>query len=238
MFDLHTHTVASGHYTTDTLTQLIAAARSKGLDALGISEHAPAMAGTCRASYFMALRTMPRRRMGQELLLGVELNLLDERGTVDLPPEILEGLDYAIASLHPPLFPYRDENYTTEAYLAAMRNPYVNIIGHPDDQKYPLQLERFLSAAKETGTLPELNNSSLTSGYRGDTRAFDLEFLRLCKEMQVPVILGSDSHGGRHVGDFSSCLELVEQVAFPRELIANYDLTAFRRLVAEKRQRK
>ena len=235
MFDLHTHTVASGHYTTDTLTKLIAAAHKRGLTALGVSEHAPAMAGACRESYFLALRSMPRVRMGQELLYGAELNILDDQGRVDLSAEVLEGLDYTIASLHPPIFPCRDEKYTTDAYIGAMRSPYINVIGHPDDQKYPLQLDRFLSAAKETGTLPELNNSSLTNGYRGDTVRFNLELLACCKERSIPILLGSDSHGAAHVGDVSACLKLVEQTAFPRELILNYDLPAFRKLVAQKR---
>lgn len=235
MFDLHTHTVASGHHTADTLTKLIAAARNRGLTALGVSEHAPAMIGSCRESYFLALRSMPRLRMGQKLLYGAELNILDDKGKVDLPPEALEGLDYTVAALHAPLFPCRDEKYTTDAYIGAMHNPYINIIGHPDDRKYPLQLDRFLSAAKETGTLPELNNASLTSGYRGDTVSFDLELLACCKERCIPILLGSDSHGAAHAGDLSACLKLVEQTAFPRELILNYDLPAFLNLVARKR---
>lgn len=235
MFDLHTHTVASGHHTTDTLTKLIAASHSRGLTALGVSEHGPAMAGACRESYFLALRSMPRVRMGQELLYGAELNILDDTGRVDLPNNVLQGLDYAIASLHSPIFPCRDEKYTTDAYIAAMHNPYINVIGHPDDKKYSLQLDRFLSAAKETGTVPELNNASLTGGYRGDTIPFNLELLTCCKEKSIPVLLGSDSHGAAHAGDLTACLKLAEQTAFPKELILNYDLAAFRKLVAQKR---
>ena len=47
------------------------------------------------------------------------------------------------------------------AYEAVMKKPYVKIIGHPDDSRFPTDYERLVKMAKETGTLLELNNSSL-----------------------------------------------------------------------------
>ena len=59
-------------------------AQNKGLDVYGITEHAPRMKGTCTDFYFHNLKVVPRKHGDLELLLGVELNILDENGTVDL----------------------------------------------------------------------------------------------------------------------------------------------------------
>ena len=53
----------------------------------------------------------------------------------------------------------REEN--THAYLGAMKNPYVDIIGHPDDGRYPVDFLALVQAAKEYHVLLELNNNSL-----------------------------------------------------------------------------
>ena len=59
VLDLHTHTVASGHAYC-TIHEMAAAAAGKGLEILGITEHAPAMPGTCHNFYFHNLKVVPR----------------------------------------------------------------------------------------------------------------------------------------------------------------------------------
>ena len=81
--DVHTHTVASGH-AFSTLQEMVQAAADKGLQLLGITEHAPSLPGTCAPIYFRNLHVVPRRMYGVELLLGAELNILDYQGTIDL----------------------------------------------------------------------------------------------------------------------------------------------------------
>ena len=46
VLDLHTHTIVSGH-AYSTLREMAKAASDKGLELLGITEHAPKMPGTC-----------------------------------------------------------------------------------------------------------------------------------------------------------------------------------------------
>ena len=59
-FDLHTHTISSGHGSTDTLTDLAKTAAQRGLKSLGISDHGPATAGSADESYFRNLALAPR----------------------------------------------------------------------------------------------------------------------------------------------------------------------------------
>ena len=98
--DMHTHSIASGHGTSCTISDMAKSASRKGLKLLGITDHGPATLAAGTASYFRSLTYSPRKRFNVELLYGIELNILDVNGKVDLEQELLEKLDYSIASIH------------------------------------------------------------------------------------------------------------------------------------------
>lgn len=219
--DLHTHTIASGH-AYNTIDEMVKAARKRGMSHLGITEHAPKMPGTCQDFYFFNLKVVPRERKNLELLLGCEANIINYEGKVDLPDWVLKQMDVVIASMHLPCIKSGSAEENTGAYVKAMQNPYINIIGHPDDGRYPVDYEAIVKAAKETHTLLEINNNSLRpSGPRKDTRANDIAMLKLCMEYEVMVIFGSDAHVKEDIGNFKMIEEVVKEVGFPEELIAN-----------------
>ena len=97
--DVHTHTLASGH-AYSTLQEMVHSAAEKGLEILGITEHAPGIPGTCDPIYFRNLHVVPRNLYGVRLLLGAELNILDAEGTLDLDEEYYRMLDIRIAGIH------------------------------------------------------------------------------------------------------------------------------------------
>lgn len=226
VLDLHTHTIASGH-AYNTLREMAKAASDKGLSVLGITEHAPKMPGTCRSFYFHNLKTVPRELYGIRLLLGSEVNIMDFEGNIDLEERDLKGMDIIIASLHTPCIKPGSIKENTTAYLKVMENPYVNIIGHPDDGRYPVDYRALVEGAKEKGKVLELNNHSLDPKcFRRDARENDLKMLELCKEYAVPVIMGSDAHFDTLIGEFSMARELLEEVDFPEELVLNRSVEA------------
>lgn len=213
--DTHTHTLASGH-AYNTLNEMAQAAADKGLKGLAITEHAPEMPGTCHLFYFQNLRIVPRKKYGIELLLGTELNIMNARGEIDLPDSVLERLDIAIASIHMPCF--KDErtiDNVTAAYEKVMEHPYVDIIGHPDDGRFPVDMKRLVKKAKETGTLLEVNNSSLRpEGFRENTKENCLEMVKECKAQGVMIVLGSDSHDGCRYCRVTICGRNIERNRF------------------------
>ena len=228
-FDIHTHTIASGHGSTATITDMAKAAAAHNLKMLGITDHGPATLGGGRVSYFRSLAHAQKKRLGIEMLYGAEVNILDNKGKLDLDNTILEKLDYAIASIHKPVKKPGTIEENTAAYIAAMQNPNVRIIGHCDDVKYPVDYLAIVKAAMKYDVLLEINNSSLSpDDYRGDTRFNDLMILNLCRHFHYPVVLASDSHGTRHVGDFSYALELAKLAGMPESLIMNYSMKAFK----------
>ena len=224
VLDTHTHTFASGH-SYSTIREMAHAASEKGLQLLGITEHSPKMPGSCHEFYFQNLKVVDRQMCGVELLLGAELNILDSDGRVDLPDQLLSKLDITIASLHIPCMTPGTKEENTRAYINAIKNPLINIIGHPDDRRYPVDYKELVLAAKEYHTLIELNNSSLTEGgARTNARPLDIEILGLCKEYEVPVVVGSDAHIDHAVGNHDKAEALLREVEFPESLIVNQDV--------------
>ena len=223
--DTHTHTLASGH-AYNTINEMAKTAADKGLKGLAITEHAPQMPGTCHLFYFQNLRVVPRKRYGIELLLGTELNIMNEDGEVDIPEETLKTLDIAIASMHTPCFKgERTVEKVTAAYEKVMEHRYVDIIGHPDDGRFPVDMERLVSQAKKTGTLLEVNNSSLRpDGFRENTRENCLRMIKECKKQGAMIVLGSDSHVDVDIAEYPYAEEVLKKADFPEELIANLSL--------------
>ena len=234
VMDLHTHTIASGH-AYNTLREMAKAAADRGLEILGITEHAPMMPGTCYNYYFHNLKTVPRELYGIRLLLGAELNILNPQGEVDLKEEELRGIDIGIASLHLPCMKPGSREENTSAYLNVMKNPYVNIIGHPDDGRYEIDYEALVQGAKEYGKVLELNNHSMDSECtRENAVENDTVMLELCKKYQVPVVMDSDAHFDLLIGEFDRARDLLEKLDFPEELVLNRSVDAIRKYVNRK----
>ncbi len=221
-FDIHTHTIASGHGSTATITDMAKAAAARNLKLLGISDHGPATLGGGCASYFRNLAYAQKERLGVKMLYGAEANILDYRGRLDLDEGILKSLDYVIASMHQPLIKPGTMEENTQAYINAMKNPHVSIIGHCSDTRFPVDYFRLFQAAMKYHVLLEINNSSLSpDGYRGNTKFNDLLILNLSRHFSWPVLFSSDSHGTKHVGDFTYAAEAAQLAEVPRSLILN-----------------
>lgn len=236
LLDSHTHTVASGHAYC-TLLEMARAAADHELELLCITDHAPAMEHTTCRDYFANAHIIDRELFGVQIMIGVELNLLDAEGHIDLDDAILQKLDMAIVSLHTKCIPLGGtaEGYT-HGLIQAMKNPYVGIIGHPDDGRYPLDYPALVRAAGEHGVLLEVNNSSLTPGcFRVDASIHCAEMLRQCKQQGVSVVVGSDAHFTSYVGRHQYAQALLEELDFPEELVMNRDSAAFRTFVTKRR---
>ncbi|MDO5410570.1 MAG: phosphatase [Lachnospiraceae bacterium] len=235
VLDIHTHTLASGH-AYNTIYEMAAQARTLGLEVLGITEHAPTMPGTCHEFYFNNLKVVPRVINGQKLLLGTELNILNAAGNLDLTKRTLKEMDVCVASIHPPCFQKeRNIESVTRAYLNVCENPYVTIIGHPDDGRFPVDYEQLAIKARDTKTLLELNQGSLRpGGIRKNTRENAKILLHYCEKYGTPVILNSDAHVVTELGNHSCAAELIAEMNFPQELIVNQSLEEFAKFLYKK----
>lgn len=229
VLDSHTHTVASGH-AYSTIHEMAKEASEKGLELLGITEHSMAMPGTCSDMYFTNFKVLPRELYGVQMMYGTELNIMDFDGTIDMSERLLKRMDVVIASLHVPCIPFGSREQNTNAYLKVMENPYVDIIGHPDDDRYPVDYEALVQAVAEHHILLELNNSSMhPKASRKGAAENDLILLEQCKKYRVPVLLGSDAHTQEDVGNFTWLLPILEKAQFPEELIVNRSVQEYKK---------
>lgn len=235
VLDTHTHTVASAH-AYSTVTEMARAASEKGLELLAITDHGPDLEDSSSKLHFMNYHILPKEMFGVHMLYGAELNILDFDGNVDLDEYILKRLDICIASFHTMCTNPGSIEENTAAYLNAMENPYVSIIGHPEDGYIPIDFELLVKKAKEKNVLIELNNSSIKSAfYRLNTRENMKTLLNLCKEQGVHISVGTDSHFSASVGNFDEALKVLEEVDFPEELVANTSKDKFLRLLEERK---
>ncbi len=221
-FDLHTHTVASGHGFS-TLKENAEEAAKKGLKALGMSDHGPAMPGSAGAIYFGNFKAVRPNILGVDIYTGTEANIMDFNGRLDLDESILKKMDYVIASLHIPCIAPGTPARNTDALIRAMENPQVKIIGHPDDDRYPLEYERLIAAAARRKVALEVNNSSFCArSGRRNAEKNTARWLAVAKEYRLPVILGSDAHIWYDVGQLEKAEEMIRRAEYPPELVLNY----------------
>lgn len=232
--DTHIHTISSGH-AYSTVTEYAKQASETDLKLIAITDHAPKMPGASSKLHFLNLGILPNRIFDVEILKGVELNILNMNAEVDLSPSIIAKLDLVIASLHILCIKPMNCEDNTKTLINAMRKPYINIIGHPADPRYPIDAKKLVKASKETNTLLEINNNSLnpnSSRAGGDDNL--LELILECKKENCPIILGSDSHYHTDLGIFDSVQKLLDKAEFPTELVLNHSVDKFKSYISKK----
>jgi putative hydrolase len=226
--DPHCHTVASGH-AYSTVSDYAAEASQKGLKAIAITDHGPKMPGSSSYLHFHNLDALPKELFGVSLYTGVELNILDENGSVDLQKDIAKKLDVVIAGLHVPCFAPTNESTHTKAIINTMKNPLIKIIAHLGDPRYPFDIPKVVQFARGTKTAIEVNNASLdpSNNVRRGGEGIVKEIMLECKRQNAPVVIGSDAHFHADVGEVLYSRKLLEDIGFPPELVINTSMERF-----------
>ena len=229
--DTHTHTVASGH-AYSTVYELAMGARRARLKGFVLTDHGPGIPGGTQPYHFSNLRVLPQRIRGVRFYRGVEANILDLEGSLDLDDRYLELLQFAYAGLHEICFPPRSAAENTRALVAALGNPLVDAVSHPGNPHFPVDVERVVAAAKEFGKAIEINNGSFR--VRKGSRDACGEFARSCAKHGALVVCGSDAHYWTDVGHFDQALAVIDEAKLPRELVVNASVASFEVFIARR----
>lgn len=237
--DLHIHTVASGH-AFSTVAENIATAAKKGLKLIAITDHGPGLPGGAHPYHFWNLRILPREMDGVKILRGVEANIIDAEGHLDLDQELLEMLDIVHVALHTNCgYEDRGAKRNTDTLIKAMQNPVADVVVHPGNIKYPIEPKRVVEAARKHHVLLEVNNSSfLTSTSRAGSYEIDLEIVIEAKTCGAGIVVGSDAHFADAVGRFGAALDLIDAAGFPPDMILNTSAAKVIQFLEEKKKRK
>lgn len=231
--DLHIHTISSGHgYST--IEEYVKAAKKKKLEAIAITDHGPGMPGGPYRYHFSNMRMIPKKIDGIRIYTGIEANIIDDKGSLDLPNEILKTLDVIMIAFHPRVgYEAGSEEENTKVLLKAMENPYVKIIAHPGNPMYPVDVKTIVKAAKERKIIIEINNSSFT-GSRKDSWDRCLQFAKEVKRAKWMVSIGSDAHLSTMLGTFDKALNLISSAGLTSDNIVNTSLRKIEKYILRK----
>ena len=162
--DLQMHTNWSDG--TATLEVMVAACREMGYDYAAITEHSRSLKIANGLSVerleerLTEIERLNERVVPFRILTSTEVDILRD-GSLDYPDEILARLDLVVASVHTSF--KMDREQMTERIVRALRNPHVDVLGHPTGRvllrrdPYELDLEKVIEVAAEHGVALEIN---------------------------------------------------------------------------------
>jgi DNA polymerase (family X) len=192
--DLQMHSTASDG--KNSIEEMAEAARKLGHEYIAITDHSKAVTVANgldekrMAAHIKKIHALNAKGLGIRVLAGAEVDILKD-GSLDYSDEILEQLEAVVCSIHSYFNLTREE--MTDRYLAAIENPYTQIIAHPtgrlllrrDELDY--DMEKVLNACAKHGVAMECNS------YPDRLDLRDV-YLRMCKERGVKVVISTDSH--------------------------------------------
>ena len=183
--DLHTHTTWSDG--KDSLEAMVSAAQARGYAYYAICDHAQRLRGDLLHRQSEAIDELNQRLAPFRILKGIEVNIRAD-GSLDVSDEDLATRDWVVASVHS-----RFDHEPTERVCAAMESPYVDCIGHVTNRKIgsrapsPLDIERAIEKALETGTFLEIDSQP-------DRLDLSDVHARAAREAGLKLAISSDGH--------------------------------------------
>ena len=217
--DIHSHTLASTH-AYSSIHDYISAAKAQGIVLFATTDHGPEMEDAPHFWHFINLRVLPRMVDGVGILRGIEANIKSVFGEIDCNERMLSGLDIVLAGLHEPVFPPSDSESHTRAMINAIASGKVDIITHPGNPAFPIDIESVVRAAAEHNVALEINNSSFCHS-RSGSQANCLAIIEAARDLGATLALGSDAHVAFSLGDFTLAEQLLAEADFPQERLLN-----------------
>ncbi len=164
--DLHVHTTASDG--KNSIEEMALAARDRGYEYIAITDHSHSstIAGGLSIEkllgHIKAIHAVNKQLKDIAVLAGTECDILSD-GSLDYPDKVLAQCDFVVASIHVAMA--KGKKTPTERTLAALENPYVNLIGHPSGRlinqrpAMALDIPRIAEAAASRGAALEVSAS-------------------------------------------------------------------------------
>ncbi|MEG2597487.1 MAG: phosphatase [Oscillospiraceae bacterium] len=230
--EVHSHTNICQH-AYSTILESVQCAKELGLRGVAITDHGPQCFDGASLTYFHNMDLVSREMYGVRIIKGVEANILNRKGEIDIPPDVLQVLEWVIASIHTPDFKADDFDACTSAYLGVLENPYVDMLGHTGRGNYCYDHEKVIKRAVERNKVIEFNEHTFDVGADAAKRC--LAIANVCKKQGAFVCLGSDAHFAGAVGKTPRAALLLKEVDYPKERILNLNADRFFEYLAQKK---
>jgi putative hydrolase len=223
--DLQMHTTWSDG--AGSIAEMARAGISRGYDFIAITDHSKGLkiAGGINEAQLeqqsgeIELLRQQLRDEGVQfhLLRSIELNL-DTAGNGDMDPRALKQLDVVLGCFHSQLRKKEDQ---TDRYVAALRNPDIQILGHPRGRIYNFRLGLMADWERVFGVAAELDKAVEIDGYP-DRQDLNSDLLKLAKKSGCRISFGTDSHDPAQLRFMDYCLASAIKAGLPRERILNF----------------
>ena len=223
--DLQMHTVWSDG--SGLIAEMAEAGIARGYEYIGITDHSKGLkiAGginekeLARQAREVASVNQKLAAAGQKfrVLQGIELNI-NPQGQGDMDPEALAKLDFVVGSFHSALRTKEDQ---TERYLAALRNPSVDILGHPRGRIYNYRIGLKADWKKVFALAAELDKAVEVDSYP-DRQDLDVDLLRIAKRAGVRIAIDTDAHHTHQLDFVTLGLASVIEAKIPAERVVNF----------------
>ena len=232
--DTHTHTISSGH-AYSTIQENAKEASVNGIQMFNMSDHGPAMKGAPFLYHFGNLGVIPDLLYGVRVIKGVELNIINYNGEVDLPEYYLKRLELVLASFHDICIEPATVEEHTNAAIKALANPYIDVLAHSGNPQFQIDIEKVIKAARDYNKLIEINNHSFV--VRTGSEKNCLEIAHMCKKYGVRITTGSDAHISFSIGKFDNVIKLLEEAKVPEELVVTTSVEKMDKYLLERKRR-
>ncbi len=161
-------------------------------------------------------------RLGREgvairVLRSIEMNL-SPQGAGDMHPGALERLELVLGSFHSQL---RKEEDQTARYLAALRNPHVDVLGHPRGRKYDDRVGLSADWPAVFAEAARLGKAVEIDAYP-DRQDLAPDLVALARDAGATISIGTDAHGPGELAFIDIGVAIALGAGVPRERILNY----------------
>ena len=224
--DTHTHTYASGH-AYSTLIENAKSAKQNGLAMFCTTDHSESMPGAPHYWFFSNQRVLPRFIEGVAIIRGVESNIMNTQGEIDIHPSVDKNLDWVIASFHEPVFRPSDSAAHTEALLNVIKGGRVDALGHLGNPNFDFDFEAVIQCAVEHNVAIEINNTTLKGNSRVGSVDRCYEIARIAKAKGAFITSGSDAHFCNDVGGLDLVATLLDEVGIDSNKVITHSPQQF-----------
>ncbi|WP_340479246.1 phosphatase [Vibrio anguillarum] len=224
--DTHTHTYASGH-AYSTLIENARSAKENGLAMFCTTDHAQSMPGAPHYWFFSNQRILPRFLDGVAIIRGIESNIMNRSGEIDVHPSVDQNLDWVIASFHEPVFQPADKAAHTEALINVIKGGRVDALGHLGNPNFDFDFDEVIACAAQHHVAIEINNSTLKGHSRVGSVDRCYEIAKVAKAHGAYVTTGSDAHFCQDIGQLQLASELLENVGIAAEKVITHSVEQF-----------
>ena len=145
--DLHTHTLVSQH-AYSTVDEIVNEAKDKNFSLVAITDHGPASSDGAKPVHFKAMHNIPERINGVRVLRGAEANIINYNGDIDLKDDVLNTLDFVIASYHEDVITPSNIEKHTKGYIGVIKNNHADCLGHVGNPKFKFDIEIIIKLSR------------------------------------------------------------------------------------------